>query len=128
MILVRITCEKDTSRGAVPSGPPCPYADINIDTGRALDLQIYHQLKPHGWGFNGEQQFCPRHNPELTGLPIRLSGDYIEPLPGVRIRIDPADADGREVRAELLLDPKRYRVIRDGALWDVEHVSEEWPT
>lgn len=127
-VIVRITCEKDTSRLTTPDGPPCPYADLDIDIGYALDLQIYDQLKPQGWSFNGEQQFCPRHNPDLTGLPIALGQEYIEPVPGVRIRL--GRYEGERVRAELLLDKNHYDVDNPGSgtVWRAKHVSEEWTT
>ena len=131
MIAVRITCEKDPSR-TVAGGNPCPYADIEVDPGRSLDLQIYDQLKPLGWSFNGEQQFCPHHNPDLIGQRLDLSRDYIEPVPGVHLRLhDIAIAIGsgdRRVRAEILLDRARYDVEELGrGAWRAKHVSEDWP-
>lgn len=126
MINVRITCEKDTPFSGVQ---PCPYADIQVDAGRSLDTQIYDQLKPLGWAFNGEQQFCPHHNPDLTGKHIVLGRDYIEPVPGVRLRLrDHAiEGGGQRVHAEVLLDRNRYDVDGTESVWRAKHVSEDWP-
>lgn len=130
MISVRITCNGDASR-TIGGGIPCPYADLEVDPGRSLDFQIYDQLKPLGWSFNGpDQQFCPHHNPDLAGQHIVISRDYIEPVPGVRLRLrdQAVEGGGSRVHVEILLDKARYDVemLSRGA-WRAKHISDEWP-
>ena len=112
MIAVRVMCEKSSGVMA-PAEFACAYVDLDVDPNRSLDLQIARQLGPLGWSFNGPyQQFCPRHNPALAGLDLVLTGEYIEPLPGLRLRLaeHAISRGGAEVRAELLLDRDRYDV------------------
>lgn len=127
MIAVRISCEQSSSM----TGDVCPYVDLEVDPNYALNLQIGEQLTPLGWSFNGPtQQFCPRHNPALQGLRIELSADYIEPLPGLRLRLasQAISAGGARVKAELLLDRERYDVDEPSpGIWRAKPVGTDWP-
>ena len=129
MISVRITCEKDSGTMA-PAAFACPYVDLEVDPNRTLDFQIARQLGPLGWSFNGpDQQFCPRHNPAFVGLPLVLTGDYIEPLPGVRLRLmkRAIGGDGAEVHAELLLDRDRYDIEQPSpGVWRAKPAGTSW--
>jgi hypothetical protein len=129
VIVVRITCEESR---ALSGEPLCPHADLDIDPSGLVVFQIANKLKPLGWSFNGPtQHFCPRHNPALKGLSLELTGDYIEPLPGVRLRLSAqaVSAGGARVRAELLLDLKRYDV-EGGPTgpWRAKPIGTDWPT
>lgn len=132
MIAVRVACNKSNAGGVLPLDPPCPYVDLDVDPNRALDLQITRQLGPLGWSFNGpDQQFCPRHNPALMGIPLVLSREYIEPLPGLRLRLEHGaiSRGGAEVRIEMLLDKDRYDVegLQPGGSWCAKPAGTRWP-
>lgn len=124
-IIARIACDK----GATPSrpdAPMCPYIDVPTETVQGLGGDIIDALTAAGWSAGPDGYHCPRHNPAVTGLPIVLSEDYIEPVPGIRIRLNTA----ARADAELLLDKARYDVDNPGAgaVWRAKHVSEEWTT
>lgn len=129
MIAVRVMCEKSSGILA-PAKFACPYVDLEVDPNRALDLQIAHQLAPLGWSLNGpDQQFCPRHNPAFAGLPLVLTEEYIEPLPGVRLRLaeHAISRGGAEVQVELLLDRDRYDIEQPSpGVWRAKPAGTSW--
>jgi len=118
---IQIACEESNPYRDIH----CGYIDIEVPPDLIVDIPA--AFKQADWTHDENGYHCPRHNPALTGLPIVLTDDYIEPVPGVRIRVTGAYG-GERIKAEILLDPTRYRVVRDGGLWEVEHASENRPT
>jgi hypothetical protein len=122
MFITRVTC--DASRPGTDI-PPCAYLDVLADKPEDIPTAFTATLTEAGWSTSDDGYYCRRHNPTLTGLPIVLGDDYIEPVPGLRIRLTEPEM---RIRAELLLDPTRYRVTRDGGLWEATHANEHQPT
>jgi hypothetical protein len=122
MFITRVAC--DANRPGMDM-PPCAYLDVLADRPEDIPAAFTKTLAEAGWSTSDDGYHCPRHNPEFTGVPLHLSADYIEPLPGIRIRLT---SQGR-AQAELLLDKTRYDTDQaaDG-IWRAKHVSEDWPT
>jgi len=128
VILVRLGCDKSSPMNG--SAFACQPLDVEIDPRRALETQITERRVAEGWTIHGDKHYCPRHNPANVGLPLVLTGDYIEPLPGVRLRLVPRaiSGGGAEVRAELLLDKDRYDVEEPSpGVWRAKPVGTRWP-
>lgn len=120
-IITRIACDKSH----FGSQSACPFLDITDATPEGLPAAIATALTEARWITNGDAYHCPRHNPAHAGVPIVLGEDYIEPVLGIRLRIQ----EGERVRAELLLDKDRYDIDHNGSgAWRAKHVSEDWPT
>lgn len=115
-IITRIACDGSRFGSMIA----CPFLDITASSPEYIPDEITVALAAARWSVHGDAYYCPRHNPDTTGLRIVLGHDYIEPVPGIRIRL----SDDVRIEAELLLDPKRYRVTRDGGLWEATHVSD----
>lgn len=126
MFITRVTC--DASRPGMDI-PPCPYLDVVADGPEGLPAAFHATLAEAAWIEDAGLHYCPRHNPDLAGMPVVLSDKYIEPLPGVRIRATGAYG-GERIKAEILFDKARYDVDNPGAgaIWRAKHVSEDWPT
>jgi len=123
MFVTRITC--DSSRPGMDV-LPCPHLDVLADKPEDIPAAFTRTLAEAGWTTSDDGYHCPRHNPDLSGLRIILGQDYIELIPGVRLRL--LD-DQIAVKAEILLDKSRYDIDDHGAstMWRAKHASEDWP-
>lgn len=43
-------------------------------------------LKEHGWSSQDDAHYCPKHNPANKGKVVEVGKDYVEIVPGVRVR------------------------------------------
>lgn len=68
------------------------------------DGWISATLEEHGWIRQGDQHFCPEHNPAAEGAKVTVHvGEYSEIAPGVRVRIPP-----RTPMFELMIEVQRF--------------------
>src|SRR6202035_6182805 len=118
MFITRVTC--DASRPGMDI-PPCPHLDAVADGPEALPAALHAALAEAGCIEDAGLHYCARHNPDLAGMPVVISDEYTEPLPGVRIRATGAYG-GERIKAEILFDKTRYDLEQpEPGTWRAKH-------